>query len=404
MTSIESPQPLRQGLPQLIATAGDRLRHGELGPLPVILGLAVIWAYFYATNPVFLSSRNLYFLFLQIAVVGTVAVGIVLVLLLGEIDLSVAAVAGVCAAVMAVLNVRHGWTAVVAIAAALALGALIGAVNGFFLAVVGIPSFVVTLAALLGFQGLMLKVLGTTGTQNVNDPTIRGLATTVLPNTVGWLIAAAVTAGFALTLVLGRVRRTRAGLPVGGIGGMVARIAVVAAVVAFAVYKLNDYRGVPLAGLILVGIVGVFVFVTTRTRFGRYIYAVGGNAEAARRAGIDVRGIRIAVFALASMLAATAGVIGTARYASVSYNAFAGSSLLLEAIAAAVIGGTSLFGGRGTVWSALLGALVIGSLSNGLDLTNATSATKLVVEGIILLAAVTVDAISRKSRLQAGRV
>lgn len=379
-----------------------RLRHGDLSVLPVAITLVIIWIVFYLLDPIFISPRNLSFLFLQIAVIGTIALGVTFVLLIGEIDLSVAVTAGVCAAVTAVLVTRQGWAPIPAVLVALAVGVAVGAVQGFFVAVVGVPSFVVTLAGLLGLQGAMLLILGRGGSVNVGDDLLRSLTTTYLPNAVGWVVAAVIAGGFAVAQVLRRARRRAAGLSAPGMTGLIVRIGLVVALVGVAVLILNAYRGIPFASAFLIALVVLFGYVTRRTRFGRYLYAIGGNAEAARRAGVDVANVRIAAFTLCSLLCAVAGIIGASRFASVSYTAFAGGPLLLEAIAAAVIGGATIFGGRGSAWGALLGALVMGSLSNGLDLMQATTGTKLAISGIILLIAVTADALSQRGRGDVG--
>lgn len=379
-----------------------RVKQGDLGLLPVVAALLLIWIFFYSQFPVFLDPRNLSFLLLQITVLGVLAVGVVLVLLLGEIDLSAAAAAGVCAAIAAVLLSRYDWPVVAAVAAALVAAVVMGLFQSFFVAVIGVPSFVVTLAGLLAFQGLMLLILGQQGTVNVNDPLLLKLASTYVPPTAGWVLLALAAAAYLAVVVRRRQRRAAAGLMVRGIWSQIAQSVAVFAVAALALWRLNQYMGVPLAGLVLLTIIGLWSVVLRHTAFGRSVYSVGGNAEAARRAGINVVRVRMTVMALATVMFAVAGVIGASRFASVSYNAFAGGSLLLEAIGAAVIGGTSLFGGRGRIVSALVGALVIGSLSNGLNLFSASSATKYIVTGAILLAAVTVDALSRKRRATSG--
>jgi D-xylose transport system permease protein len=392
----------------------QRLKSGELGALPVIVGLAIIWTYFQTQESAFLSGRNLSNLVLQIAVTGTIAIGVVLVLLLGEIDLSVGSVAILCSAILGAAVVRHGWPWWGGILLMLAIGAAIGAFQGFWFAVVGVPSFVVTLAGLLGWQGVQQRVLGTTGTINVFESHIEAVSTSFLPHVWGWIIAIAASGLYALTHLQEQARRRRAGLPAQPIVIVLFRTAVIAAIALLAVAILNgalknvwvfgDYDlGVPTAGVILLGLVIFFAWVTTRTKFGRYIYAIGGSAEAARRAGINVSAIRIAVFTLAATLAAIGGMIQTSRLGAASLAVDPGP-MTLEAIAAAVIGGTSLFGGRGNIWSALLGALVIGSVANGLDLQTQPSYVKLIVEGAILLAAVTLDAIARRGRAAAGRV
>jgi D-xylose transport system permease protein len=386
-----------------LAAAGvQRLRQGELGSLPVVVGLIVIWGFFVSQEPVYLSARNLSNLVLQIAPTGAVAIGIVLVLLLGEIDLSVGSVAGLCSAMIGVLIVSHDWPWWAAILVVLATGTAIGAFQGMWFAVLGVPAFVVTLAGFLGWQGVQLRVLGSTGTVNVFEPNIAKIAQSYVPAHWGWIIGVGASAAYAASLLVEQARRRRRGLDAPPLAFVLLRIAVVATIAVVSVYILNSFNGVPTAGVILLGLVVFFSLVTTRTRFGRYIFAVGGNAEAARRAGISVTGIRIAVFALAGLMAAVGGLMFVSRLTAASTQT-GGGTFLLEAIAAAVIGGTSLFGGRGSVWSALLGALVIGSVSNGLDLLAQPPEIKYMVEGAILLAAVTVDALSRRGRASAGR-
>jgi D-xylose transport system permease protein len=380
-----------------------RFIEGDLGELRVIVVLAVIWAIFQNQEDRFLSATNLTNLMLQITAIGLVSVGVVLVLLLGEIDLSVGAVSGLCASIMAVLGVRHGWSPYLAIAAAVAVGAAIGTFHGTIFTTFGIPSFVVTLAGLLGWQGAQLDVLGATGTINLTDPKITGLTSTFYEGTAGWAIAIVGLAAYAAVTLVGRQRKAREGLRVPTLGAMLLRLGLAAAAILVAVAVLNDDRGVPLAALILIGFVLLFQYVTTKTTFGRHVYAVGGNAEAARRAGIKVKRIRIVVFAIASSMAAIGGIMAASRLLAVNQSSGAGDFLLL-AIAGPVIAGTSLFGGRGSVWTALLGALVIGSISNGMDLLAYESSVKFMVTGAVLLAAVIVDALARRRRQATGRV
>jgi len=374
-----------------------RLARGELGSLRVLIIIALIWAIFQSQNDRFLSAVNLTNLTLQIAAIGTISVGVVLVLLLGEIDLSVGAVSGLAAGVMAVLNVKHGWNADLAILAALATGAVIGCFNGIMVTFFRIPSFVVTLAGLLAWQGALLAVLGKTGTINLPDNHITDLANNFYGAGVGYTIAAIVTAVTFGTGLLELRRRQKAGLQTDPIAGVIIRTAIVGVATFAAVAVLDSDRGVPLSGLILVGFCGFFAWLTTRTRFGRHIFALGGNAEAARRAGIPINRVRIAVFTIASTMAAAGGVLAASRLFAVN-QASGQSDVLLLAIAGPVIAGTSLFGGRGSVWSALLGAMVIGSISNGMDLLGYQSSTKFMITGGVLLAAVTVDALARRQR------
>ena len=391
------------GVLRSAASAGiQRLRQGELGMLPVIVGLIVIWAYFESQVSVYLSARNLSYLVLQIAPIGIVAIGIVLVLLLGEIDLSVGSVAGLCSAVLGVGMVDRGWPWWGAILIMVGVGAAIGAFQGWWFAVVGVPAFVVTLAGFLFWQGAQLRVLGSTGTVNVFEPHIGAIAQSFLPSYWGWILGVGLAALYAVRAWTTYARRAHAELSNEPVGLLAVRTALVAAVAVGSVAVLNRYQGVPTAGVILLGLVIAFSWLTTRTKFGTYVFAIGGNAEAARRAGIKVARIRILVFTLSGFMAAVGGLMFVSRLTAASTQTGAGT-FLLESIAAAVIGGTSLFGGRGSVWSALLGALVIGSVSNGLDLQAQPPEIKYMVEGAILLAAVTVDAVARRSRAAAGR-
>ena len=376
---------------------------GDLAGLRVVLALGLIWLIFYAQEERFLSSVNLTNLVLQMTAVGLVSIGVVLVLLLGEIDLSVGAVSGLCAAVMAVLSVKEGWSPYLAIAAGVLTGTAIGLFQGFWFTRFGIPSFVVTLAGLLAWPGFQLEVLGETGTVNLSDPKITGLTSTFYSDAVGWIVAVVAIVATTALMLLGRQRRIRQGLAAPPLGLLVLRLSLVAAAILVAVWVLNDDRGLPLAALILLGFLLVFNYITTRTTFGRHIFAVGGNAEAARRAGIGVNRVRVIVFMIASSMAAIGGIMAASRLLAVNQSSGAGDFLLL-AIAGPVIAGTSLFGGRGSVWHALLGALVITSISNGMDLLALESSVKFIVTGAVLLIAVTIDAIGRRQRQAAGRI
>ena len=391
-------------------SAGDARRatirrfiQGDLASLRVVIGLAVIWAIFQFENDRFLSAQNLTNLMLQITAIGLISVGIVYVLLLGEIDLSVGAVSGLAAGCMAVLNVKHGWSPYLAIAAAIAVGMAIGLLQGSIFTRFVVPSFVVTLAGLLAWQGALLQVLGSTGSINITDPKITGLANTFYSDTVGWVIGIVAIAAYGAVLVIGHRRRIAAGLEGASPTLQAFRFALVAAVVIAALLVFNSDRGVPLAVLILLAFVIGMEYVVKRTAFGRHVFAVGGNAEAARRAGIPVNRVRIAVFAISGSMAAIGGIMAASRLLAVNQNS-GGNELLLLAIAGPVIAGTSLFGGRGSVWTALLGALVIGSISNGMDLLALSSAVKFMVTGGVLLLAVIVDAIARQQRQTTGRV
>jgi D-xylose transport system permease protein len=390
-----------------------RLAMGEIGQLPVVVGLILIWAIFQvASGGSFLKPENLTNLVLQIAAVGTISAGLVLVLLLGEIDLSAGQVSGFAAGVMTVLSVHHGVPALPAILAGLLTGVVVGLVQGFWVAVLQIPSFIVTLAGLLAYQGALLFVLGATGTVNMQDPVLIGLANTLLDPVWGWALGLILIGYLGGSQYLARRRRLRAGLPVVSSTALAARVVGLAVLVLGAVFVLNVQRGttadgvpiqgVPSSAVFLVGLIVVLDYLLRRTRFGRYVFAIGGNAEAARRAGIPVTRVRIAVFVLCSTIAAWGGLLAASRLRAVHQSA-GGGDVLLNAIAAAVIGGTSLFGGRGTPWAALLGALVIGSIANGMALLSLEPSVQFMITGAVLLASVTIDAIARQSRQAAGR-
>jgi D-xylose transport system permease protein len=387
------------------AGAADRLNALSAlfeGSAPIIIGLFIIWIIFQFANPNFLRPVNLTNLFLQIAAVGTISIGIVLVLLLGEIDLSVGSVSGFAAAIMAVLSVKAGVPGPVAVLAALGAGLLIGLLQGFWITKLHVPSFVVTLAGLLGWLGAQLFTLGTTGTINLRDNFIVGITLTFFPPIVGWLVGILFVLVFVGGIVWERQRRVAAGLTATSPRNILLYSIIVAIAVLGAVAIFNADRGLPLAAIVFVGLVVIFDLITKRTVYGRHIFAVGGNAEAARRASINVDRIRISVFAFASLLAAAGGILAGSRLLAVNQSS-GGSDTLLNSIAAAVIGGTSLFGGRGSAWAALLGALVIGSISNGMDLIALGSPEKFMITGAVLLAAVTLDAIARQRREAAGR-
>jgi D-xylose transport system permease protein len=391
------------GRPPARAGVIRRFVEGDLASLRVFVVLGLIWAVFQFENNHFLTAENLTNLFLQITAVGLISVGVVYVLLLGEIDLSVGAVSGLAAGVTAVLNVKHGWSPYTAIAAGIVVGLVIGAVQGFLFTQFGIPSFVVTLAGLLTWQGALLKVLGDTGTVNLTDPKITGLANTFYSSTVSWIIGLLVIGVYGGGTLLAWRKRVGAGLSDQDLRGPLIRVVLVSVATIAAILVVTADRGLPLAVLILLAFVAGMEYTATRTRFGRHVFAVGGNAEAARRAGIHINAVRVAVFGIAGSMAAIGGILAASRLLAVNQNS-GGSDLLLLAIAGPVIAGTSLFGGRGSVWTALLGALVIGSISNGMDLLALDSSVKYMVTGGVLLVAVIVDALARRQRQAAGRV
>jgi D-xylose transport system permease protein len=383
-------------------TVAKRLAEGDAGSLRVLITLAIIWVIFAIAHDRFLTPINLTNLALQSVAVGTVSVGVVLVLLLGEIDLSVGAVSGLSASIVASLSVKSGWGPIPAMLAGMLAACAIGLFQGTVATRLTIPTFVVTLAGLLTWQGAQLKVLGSTGTLNITDPTIVGLTGTFYSDVVGWGFAVIGVAWLVVAALRRRMRRAGRGLPVEPVGLMIVRLAFPAAAIIVTVAVLNADRGVPLALLILVGLVMIVNTVLTRSTFGRHIYAIGGNAEAARRAGIKVDRIRTIVFMLASLMAAAGGIMAASRLLAVNQSS-GGGDLLLMSIAGPVVAGVSLFGGRGSVWGALLGALVIVSISNGMDLLALDTAVKFMVTGGVLLLAVASDAVTRGRRRSAGR-
>jgi D-xylose transport system permease protein len=379
----------------MTATSTPTSGRGRLVASPVTsrwgapLALVLVWGVLAVLNPRFLSAVNLTNLVLQIVAVGAIAVGVVLVLLIGEIDLSVGAVSGFGAAVVVVLSTRYGIAAGVAILAGLLVGAGAGALHGMLVTRLGIPSLVVTLAGLLSWQGALLFVLGDTGTVNLTDPALIAIAGSFLPPPVGWALAAVAVVG-ATAVLAARWRRGERAL----MAFVPWSVGAVVSIVAVAVF--NADRGVPVVALLFLGLVTGFDVIVRRTRLGRHAVAIGSDATAARRAGIPVARIRTTMFVLASTLAVIGGVLAASRLLAVNQSS-GSTDLMLGAIAAAVIGGTSLFGGRGSVWSALLGALVVGSVANGLDLFGVSSAARLLVTGLVLALAVGLDTVSRRA-------
>jgi D-xylose transport system permease protein len=384
----------------------DGVRSGDLGSLPIIIGLVIIAIVFQSQNDRFLTAGNFVNLLVQGAAFATIAMGVVFVLLLGEIDLSIGYVSGVAGVICTLLllpdgnEIAPGFALIVALSA----GASIGVVHGLIITKVGVPSFVVTLAGLLAWNGVVLLLIGSRGTVILQDDFIIGFANDFLSHGMAWVLWAVVVGLYTLIQVGGLRKRSKAGLPNDPLLIVMLRVAALAVALGVVVYVCNqdEVRGVPYVA-VLVGVLLVFwTWVSRRTKFGRYVYAVGGNQEAARRAGINVDRIKIAVFAISSLMAALGGIILASRLRSVDTNA-GGGSILLYSIAAAVIGGTSLFGGRGHVKSALLGALVIASIDNGLGLLGLGSGEKFVITGGVLLLAVTVDSISRRNLEARGR-
>jgi D-xylose transport system permease protein len=381
------------------------VRSGELGSLPIVVGLIIIAIIFQSKNSQFLTAGNLVNLMVQAAAYTTIAMGIVFVLLLGEIDLSIGYVSGVAGVIVALLTLPGGkyeYAAGPALAISLLAGLAIGVLQGLIITKVGVPSFVVTLAGLLGWNGVVLLLIGDRGTVIIQSNFLIGFANDFLPTAASWILALAVVALYGGLLFYQRTQRRRAGLATVPDTLLLLRVGALALATLIVVYIANKDRGIPYVFLVLSGLYLFWTYVLNRTKFGRHVYAVGGNQEAARRAGINVDRIKIACFGICSMMAALGGIVLASRLRSIDTNS-GGGTILLYSIAAGVIGGTSLFGGRGNIKSAVLGALVIASIDNGLGLLGLSSGTKFVITGLVLLAAVTVDSFSRRGRAQAGR-
>jgi D-xylose transport system permease protein len=393
-----------QGIGGAIRAFLDRVRSGDLGSLPVVVGLVIIWTVFQGLNPVFLAPNNLVNLLFDCSTVGVIALGVVCILIVGEIDLSVGSVSGFASALVGVMWVNQGWPVAIAIIAALVFGALIGAVYAFLFNHFGMPSFVSTLAGLLSILGLQLYLLGSTGSINLpyDSPLVNFGQMLVMPDVVAYVLAAIPGIVFFVLEFRTATRRRRAGLSSPFLGSLLLRAVIVTIVLEFIVYYLNIDRGIPWMFGLFVGLVVAMNYALTRTKWGRSMIAVGGNREAARRAGINVRYIYMTAFMLCSALAATGGILSAARLASASQQAGTGD-VNLNAIAAAVIGGTSLFGGRGSAYSALLGIIVIQSIASGLTLLDLSSSLRYMITGAVLAIAVIVDSLARRSRVSHGR-
>ena len=389
----------------------NRLRGGDMGSLPAILGLVVLFIVFSSLNDRFLSTYNMANLVVQAGSICVLAMGLVFVLLIGEIDLSAGVAGGASATVTALVLIDYDWTWWLAALAGIAVGAVIGTVIGSLVAFLGIPSFVVTLAFFLALQAIPLRLIGAGGSLRFDDPVLRGLSIKNVPVTAGWIAAIVIVVAFA-ALSLWRYRSLKAnGLVHRPIGLVVIRIAVFSLVVVLITALLSANRapnpllfeisGIPWVLPVVVALLLFWTFVLGRTRFGRHLYAVGGNAEAARRAGINVRRIKITAFVLCSSMAAVSGLLSASYTGKVSPGSGGGNELLY-AVGAAVIGGVSLFGGRGQAIHAVIGGLVIATIPNGLGLLNQASYINLLVTGGVLLLAASVDAISRRRRSSAG--
>ncbi|WJL96995.1 sugar ABC transporter permease [Microbacterium sp. ET2] len=382
----------------------SRIRGGDLGLLPVIIGLALIWAIFQALNPFFLSSNNLANLLMQSVPVGVLALGIVCVLLVGEIDLSVGSVSGLSAAIVAVTFVTLGWALPLAVLASLAVGLFIGLFYSIVYIRIGVPSFVITLAGLLGILGLQLLTLGTSGTINlpVDSFLVYFGQQAFVPEPLSYVLAVVVAGSVFLSSFLTARRRTTAGLSARPLSVNIMGSAALLIVLVVAAWYLNLTRGVGWMFVFFVVLVLIMNYAFTRTSWGRSVFAVGGNREAARRSGINVSRVYMSVFMLCTTFAALGGLLAAARLNSAGPQTGTGD-VNLNAIAAAVIGGTSLFGGRGSAFAALLGVLVIQSISSGLTLLNLDSSIRFIVTGAVVLIAVALDAVARRSRASSGR-
>ncbi len=393
-----------QGLSGAIRGFSDKVRSGDLGMLPVVVGLIVISVVFTTLNPVFLAPNNLVNLLFDCATVGVISLGIVCVLMLGEIDLSVGSMSGLSSALVGVLWVNMGWPIAVAMAVAILAGLLVGLVYATLFNRLGMPSFISTLSGLLALLGLQLYILGPTGSINLpfDSPLVKFGQTMIMP---AWLsYSLAILPGIALLWVGMNTarRRTAANLTAQPLGALVIKASALTLALVFAVYYLSLGRGVPYMFGLFVGLVVALNYALTRTTWGRSMTAVGGNREAARRSGINVKRIYVSAFLLCSSLAALGGILSASRLASSSQQAGTGD-VNLNAIAAAVIGGTSLFGGRGSAYSALLGIIVIQAISNGLTLLNLSSSLRYMITGGVLAIAVIVDSLARQSRVSHGR-
>ncbi|WP_434598557.1 sugar ABC transporter permease [Streptomyces sp. A5-4] len=393
-----------QGFGGYLSEFKRKMRAGDLGSIPVVVGLIIICAIFQGLNSNFLTAQNINNISVTMVATGMMAVGVIFVLLLGEIDLSVGAVSGVSGAIVAVLSVTNGVNEWLALLAAIAGGALIGAIHGFFFAKIGAPAFAVTLAGLLFWQGFMLQILGENGTINLDGDGLIGQLTTYYFTDVaaGYGLALLAVAAFFFSSYTDSRRRNAAGIPSRPLSEIVLRTVLLGIVAFAAAIMFNQYKGTPLAVVLFLVVLVLTDFVLRRTTYGRKVFALGGSVEASRRAGINVEMVRISVFAIAGMFAAIGGLFWASKIAAANQGAGAGD-LLMNVIAAAVIGGTSLFGGRGRTWNALLGVMVITSIQYGLALEGIATPVQYMITGGVLLATVVIDSITRKTQKTAGR-
>jgi len=382
----------------------DKVRAGDLGVLPVVGGLVVIWIVLQALNPIFLSSANLVNLAMECVPVGIIALGVVGVLLVAQIDLSIGSISGLSAAVVAVTSVNMGWPVWLAVLAAVALGVVVGWVYGQVYNRFGVPSFVITLAGLLGFLGLQLYVLGSMGSINLpfDSALVYFAQLAFVPHWLSYVLAVAAAGGLFATDFINAKARKDSGLSAKSLKAIGIRSGLLAVALLLIVGYMNQTRGVGWMFVFFVALTLAMHYLFTRTQWGRSIFAVGGNAEAARRAGINVKAIYTSAFVMCTTLAAVGGVLAASRLAAANQSS-GGGDVNLNAIAAAVIGGTSLFGGRGSAFAAILGIIVIQSISSGLTLLNMDASFRFMVTGAVLLLAVMLDSVSRRSRTSHGR-
>ena len=403
----------RGGLGAAVGDYVSRVRGGDVGALPAVLGLIALVVVFSALRPsTFTNAFNFANLIHQAAAVIVIAMGLVFVLLLGEIDLSAGYTAGTAAAVMGIVVTQHGWPWWAAVPACVLTGALIGACIGLLVARLGIPSFVVTLAAFLGLQGVLLQIIGEGGTIGIRDSVLLAVNNDNLPVWLGWALFLAIVGSFALLSFRRYSTRRAGGLQTQGIAVVATKVVTLAVLLGLTTYYLSiersrnptvvSIKGVPEVVLLLLVLLLALTFLLGRTAFGRHVYAVGGNTEAARRAGLNVSRIKLTCFVISSSLAAIAGILIASRDNSISPTT-GGADTLLYSVGAAVIGGTSLFGGKGRVLDAILGGLVIAVIINGMGLLNQKQSVVYIVTGLVLLVAASVDALSRRRAASTGR-
>jgi|TARA_B110000211_G_scaffold218980_1_gene264290 D-xylose transport system permease protein len=382
----------------------QKIKAGDLGSLPVVVGLIIICTVFSIVNPVFLSPNNLVNLLFDSATVGLIALGVVCVLLLGEIDLSIGSMSGVGSAILGVMWVEAGYPLPLVILLAVLLGGVVGLIYALLRTELGMPSFVSTLAGLLALLGFQLYLLGATGSINLpyGSKLVNFGQIMLMDSAVSHSLA--LLPGIYIIIMGVRVHKKRlaANLSSAGLQVVFIRAILFTIFLQGCAYYLNFSRGVPWIFGLFVLFVTIMDYALTRTKWGRAMFAVGGNAEAARRAGINIKAVYISAFVLCSTLATMGGMLAASRLASASQQAGT-ADVNLNAIAAAVIGGTSLFGGRGSAWAALLGVIVIMSISNGLTLLNLSSAHRYMITGAVLAIAVVIDSLARKSRVSHGK-